>query len=66
MRTTAAAEGIVHSGRAMAGLFAAVRDRDIRPGQRSVFRHTGGLPGLFGHPETVHRAVTAPRSRTLV
>ncbi|MFI6698434.1 hypothetical protein ACIBJC_05550 [Streptomyces sp. NPDC050509] len=24
------------------------------------------LRGLFGHPETVHRAVTALRSRTLV
>ncbi|MEU0279207.1 D-cysteine desulfhydrase family protein [Streptomyces sp. NPDC088147] len=66
MRTTAATEGIVldpvYSGRAMAGLIAAVRDRDIRRGERTVFLHTGGLPGLFGHAETVHRSVTALRS----
>jgi D-cysteine desulfhydrase len=24
-------------------------DGDIRPGERTVFVHTGGLPGLFGH-----------------
>jgi D-cysteine desulfhydrase family pyridoxal phosphate-dependent enzyme len=63
MKTAAVTEGIVldpiYSGRAMAGLIAAVRDRDIRPGQRTVFLHTGGLPGLFGHTETVHRSVAA-------
>ncbi|MFE4916781.1 D-cysteine desulfhydrase family protein [Streptomyces sp. NPDC056652] len=66
MRTAAATEGLVldpiYSGRAMAGLIAAVRDGDIRRGRRTVFLHTGGLPGLFGHAETVHRSVTALRS----
>ncbi|MFJ8007785.1 D-cysteine desulfhydrase family protein [Streptomyces fagopyri] len=61
MRTAALTEGLVldpvYSGRAMAGLIAAVRDGDIRPAQRSVLLHTGGLPGLFGHTETVHRTV---------
>ncbi|GAA3775221.1 D-cysteine desulfhydrase family protein [Streptomyces chiangmaiensis] len=65
MRTAAAIEGIVldpiYSGRAMAGLIAAVRDGDIRRGERTVFLHTGGLPGLFGHAETVHRSVAALR-----
>ncbi|MDV7217822.1 D-cysteine desulfhydrase family protein [Streptomyces prunicolor] len=42
-----------YTGRAMAGLIAAVRDGDIRPGERTVFVHTGGLPGLFGHAEGV-------------
>ncbi|MDV9172505.1 pyridoxal-phosphate dependent enzyme, partial [Streptomyces sp. W16] len=42
-----------YTGRAMAGLIAAVRDGDIRPGERTVFVHTGGLPGLFGHGEAV-------------
>ncbi|WP_405866305.1 D-cysteine desulfhydrase family protein [Streptomyces sp. NBC_01515] len=42
-----------YTGRAMAGLIAAVRDGDIRPGERTVFVHTGGLPGLFGHAEAV-------------
>ncbi|MDI5969213.1 pyridoxal-phosphate dependent enzyme [Streptomyces sp. SL13] len=46
----------VYTGRAMAGLIAAVRDGDVRPGHRTVFLHTGGLPGLFGHPDTLARA----------
>jgi D-cysteine desulfhydrase len=56
-------EGIVldpiYTGRAMAGLIAAVEDGDIAPGQRTVFLHTGGLPGLFGHPATLARAEAA-------
>jgi D-cysteine desulfhydrase len=50
-------EGIVldpvYTGRAMAGLIAAVRDGDIVPGHQTVFVHTGGLPGLFGHPSAL-------------
>ncbi|SDT10340.1 D-cysteine desulfhydrase [Nocardioides scoriae] len=38
----------VYTGRALAGLAAAVRDGDVRPGERTVLLHTGGLPGLFG------------------
>ncbi|WP_309051120.1 pyridoxal-phosphate dependent enzyme [Streptomyces sp.] len=45
----------VYTGRAAAGLLAAVRDGDIRPGERTVLLHTGGLPGLFGHAEAAHR-----------
>jgi DNA-binding response OmpR family regulator len=45
-------EGIVldpvYTGRAMAGLVAAVREGDVRRGERTVFMHTGGLPGVFG------------------
>jgi D-cysteine desulfhydrase len=48
----------------MAGLMAAVRDGDIRPNQRTVFLHTGGLPGLFGHTQTVRRSVAALDSVT--
>jgi D-cysteine desulfhydrase len=55
IRLTARTEGIildpVYTGRAMAGLTAAVRDGDITPDTAVVFWHTGGLPGLFGHPE---------------
>jgi L-cysteate sulfo-lyase len=47
-------EGIVldpvYTAKAFAGLTAAVRAAEIRPRQRTVFVHTGGLPGLFGHP----------------
>jgi L-cysteate sulfo-lyase len=54
-RTAARTEGIVldpvYTGRALAGLAAAVRDGEVVPGQRVVLMHTGGLPGLFGHPQ---------------
>lgn len=57
--TVARTEGIildpVYTGRAAAGLTAAVRDGAIRPGERTVLLHTGGLPGLFGHAEAAHR-----------
>ncbi|QKW25839.1 pyridoxal-phosphate dependent enzyme [Streptomyces seoulensis] len=57
--TVARTEGVildpVYTGRAAAGLMAAVRDGDIRPGQRTVLLHTGGLPGLFGHAEAARR-----------
>jgi D-cysteine desulfhydrase len=41
----------VYSGRALAGLRAAVREGEIRPGDTTVLVHTGGLPGFFGHAE---------------
>lgn len=41
----------VYTGRALAGLRAAVRDGEIRPGDTTVLVHTGGLPGFFGHSE---------------
>lgn len=57
LRLAARTEGLVldpvYTGRALAGLRAAVRDGDIRPGQKTVFVHTGGLPGLFGHADAV-------------
>ncbi len=48
----------VYTGRAMAGLAAAVRDGDVRAGQRTVFLHSGGLAGLFGSDETMRWAGT--------
>ncbi|WP_066952540.1 D-cysteine desulfhydrase family protein [Streptomyces lushanensis] len=67
---TARAEGTVldpvYTGRAMAGLMAAVEAGGIAPGRRTVFLHTGGLPGFFGHRATLTRAeaeVTARPSR---
>lgn len=44
-----------YTGRALAGLEAAVRDGDIQPGDRTVLVHTGGRPGLFGHDEARRR-----------
>ncbi|MEA2481374.1 MAG: D-cysteine desulfhydrase [Thermoleophilaceae bacterium] len=53
LRDAARFEGIVldpvYTAKALAGLAAAVQDGDVRPGERTVFVHTGGLPGLFGH-----------------
>ncbi|MCW2537296.1 MAG: putative 1-aminocyclopropane-carboxylate deaminase [Modestobacter sp.] len=52
MRTAARTEGLldpVYTGKTVAGLAAAVADGTVRPGERTVFLHTGGLPGLLGH-----------------
>jgi D-cysteine desulfhydrase len=57
MSIAARTEGLVvdptYTGRAMAGLIAAASAGDL-PGGRVVFLHTGGLPGLFGHPDLQH------------
>jgi L-cysteate sulfo-lyase len=71
MLLAARTEGLVldpvYTGRAMAGLVAAAEDGTVRPGTRTVLLHTGGLPGLFGHPEALARAVgSAPRAREAV
>jgi D-cysteine desulfhydrase len=54
LRDAARSEGLlldpVYTGKALAGLRAAVADGSVKPGERTVFVHTGGLPGLFGHP----------------
>ncbi|MFJ6730507.1 pyridoxal-phosphate dependent enzyme [Streptomyces sp. NPDC091281] len=59
LTTVARTEGIVldpvYTARAAAGLTAAVRDGDIRPGEPTVLLHSGGLPGLFGHAEATRR-----------
>lgn len=49
----------VYTGRALAGLRAAVHDGTVTPGQRTVFLHSGGLPGLFGHAVAVARSQDA-------
>jgi L-cysteate sulfo-lyase len=40
-----------YTARALAGLVELVADGQIVAGQRTVFLHSGGLPGLFGHPQ---------------
>ncbi|MEU8389548.1 pyridoxal-phosphate dependent enzyme [Micromonospora sp. NPDC048842] len=51
LEVTARTEGVfldpTYTGRAMAALLAG----SFPHGDRVVFLHTGGLPGLFGHPE---------------
>jgi 1-aminocyclopropane-1-carboxylate deaminase/D-cysteine desulfhydrase-like pyridoxal-dependent ACC family enzyme len=40
----------VYGAKAFAGLVAAVQRGEIQKGERTVYLHTGGLPGFFGHP----------------
>jgi len=58
MRLAARTVGIfldpTYTARALAGLAALVAGGRIKPGDRTVFLHTGGLPGLFGHPGLSH------------
>ncbi|GFE20158.1 D-cysteine desulfhydrase family protein [Streptomyces nigrescens] len=58
-RTEGIALDPVYTGRALAGLRAAVRDGTVAPGQRTVLLHSGGLPGLFGHSDAVARCQEA-------
>jgi L-cysteate sulfo-lyase len=51
----------VYTGRALAGLKAEIAEGAIRPGQRTVFLHSGGVPGLFGLADL---GSFAPRSAT--
>jgi D-cysteine desulfhydrase len=55
IRLAARTEGLfldpVYTGRALAGLASLAAADRIRPGERTIFVHTGGLPGLFGHPD---------------
>ncbi|MCO6009892.1 pyridoxal-phosphate dependent enzyme [Actinoallomurus purpureus] len=46
----------IYTGRALAGLIAAVADGSVAPGRKTIFLHSGGLPGLFGHPGAVAHA----------
>jgi L-cysteate sulfo-lyase len=63
MRVAARTEGLlldpVYTSKALAGLIVAVLEGAIRPGERTVFVHTGGLPGLFGHPFASELAAAA-------
>jgi len=47
----------VYTGRAMAGLFALVRDGRLPKGKKIIFVHTGGLPALFGYATDLRRMV---------
>jgi D-cysteine desulfhydrase len=49
----------VYTGRALAGLVAAVGEGDVRPGETVVLLHSGGLPGFFGHADAVAFALAA-------
>jgi D-cysteine desulfhydrase len=66
LELAARTEGIVldpiYTARALAGLIAEVHSGRIRSGARTVFFHTGGMPGLFGHADAIARAEDALRT----
>jgi L-cysteate sulfo-lyase len=39
----------VYTAKALSGLAASVAEGDVASGERVIFVHTGGMPGLFGH-----------------
>ncbi|BBY26951.1 pyridoxal-phosphate dependent enzyme [Mycolicibacterium sediminis] len=49
-----------YTARALAGLIREVDDGIITPGQTVVFLASGGLPGLFGHPDAASLAGDPP------
>ena len=65
IETAARSEGLIldpiYTGRALAGLAAAIRDGDMAPDAPTVFVHTGGLPGFFGHYTALESALYAHR-----
>ena len=50
-RTEAVLLDPVYTGKAMAGLIDLVRKGFFKKDQKVLFLHTGGVPGLFAHPE---------------
>jgi D-cysteine desulfhydrase len=52
----------IYTGRTLAGLVSAVAEDRIKPGERTILLHSGGLPGLFGHAVAVAVAVAVARS----
>lgn len=57
LRLAARREGMlldpIYTGRAVAGLIAAIAEGDVGADERVLLWHTGGLPGLFGSAEAV-------------
>lgn len=57
VQTLARTEGIlldpVYTGKVMAGLIGLARSGELRPGERVLFLHTGGLPSLHAYEPVV-------------
>lgn len=54
-RTEAIALDPVYSGKGMAGLIGLARQGRFGAGELVLWIHTGGMPGIFAHPETMAR-----------
>ncbi|WP_373883726.1 pyridoxal-phosphate dependent enzyme [Acinetobacter pittii] len=53
----------IYTGRAFAGLIAAIREGSIKPGEKTIFLHSGGLPGFFGNPDVLNFAQTYKKTK---
>lgn len=53
LRTDGVLFDVTYAGRALAATVAAIESGHIRSTDRVLLIHTGGTPGLFGHPELV-------------
>lgn len=66
--TAARTEGLlldpVYSSKGFAGLVDHVERGIVRPGERVVFVHTGGIPGVFAYADAVMAATAEPAART--
>lgn len=49
----------IYTGKGLAGVIAAARSGAIKPGDRVVFVHSGGAPGLFAHASAFEGSVAA-------
>lgn len=50
IRTDGILFDVTYAGRALSGLVSACDAGEIRPGERTVLVHTGGVPGSLAHP----------------
>jgi D-cysteine desulfhydrase len=48
----------VYTGKIMAGLIGMAREGRFRDGERVLFMHTGGLPGVFAYERELLGEVT--------
>jgi D-cysteine desulfhydrase len=52
-RTEALLLDPVYTGKTMAGLIGLARQGFLKPGEKVLFLHTGGLPSLFAYQDVV-------------
>lgn len=53
LRTDGVLFDVTYAGRALAATIAAIESGEIGSAERVLLIHTGGTPGLFGHPELI-------------
>ena len=59
-RTEAILLDPVYTGKVMAGLIGLARQGQLKPGERVLFMHTGGLPALHMYEDVVLGKISSP------